>query len=210
MSASAILCWAWPIMPPAPALAHQTTRSCITGRVSPAGQDLIGAAALPMAVETTFRSLGNLGVIADHTLLIYGAGATVGFAAVQIALMRGTRVIATVGVTFADHLRAFGSNGTAYGDGMVDRVVENAGESPDVVLDTAPVSGVLPNLIKIAGGDPRRVLTITDFGPASQLGTRSSLGEDGTLRYDVLGEFAQLAAAGRFTVPVGRTFGLEG
>ena len=88
--------------------------------------------------------------------------------------------------------------------------VEITGGSPDLVLDTAPVSGVLPDLIRIAGGDPRRVLTITDFGAASQLGARSSLGEDATSRYDVLGKFARLAAAGRFTVPVARTFSLEG
>lgn len=175
----------------------------------PAGLNLVEAAALPMAVETAFRSLGNLGLAAKHTIMIHGAGTTVGFAAVQIALMRGARVIATAGETFAGRLRGFGAKVTPYGDGMVDRVVDIAGGAPDLVLDTAPASGALPDLIRIAGGDPRRVLTITDFEAASQLGARSSFGEDATLRYDVLGEFAQLAAAGRFTVPVARTFGLE-
>ena len=175
----------------------------------PAGLDLLDAAALPMAVETAFRSLENLGVAAQHTILIHGAGTTVGFAAAQIALLRGARVIATAGETFAERLRGFGAEVTSYGDGMVDRVVDIAGGVPDLVLDTAPPSGVLPDLIRIAGGDPRRVLTITDFEAASQLGARSSVGEDATLRHDVLAEFAQLAAAGRFTVPVARTFGLE-
>lgn len=175
----------------------------------PAGLDLVDAAALPMAVETAFRSLGSLGVAAGHTILIHGAGTTVGFAAVQIALLRGARVVATAGETFAGRLRAFGAKVTSYGDGMADRVIDIAGGASDLVLDTAPASGALPDLIRIAGDDPRRVLTITDFGAASRLGARSSLGEDATLRYDVLGEFAQLAAGGRFTVPVARTFGLE-
>ncbi len=175
----------------------------------PTGLDLVDAAALSMAVETAFRSLGNLGVAAEHTILIHGAGTTVGFAAVQIALMRGAHVIATAGKTFADQLRAFGAKVTPYGAGMVNRVIDIAGGAPDFVLDTAPASEALPDLIRIAGDDPRRVLTITDFKAASQLGARSSLGEDATLRYDVLGEFAQLAAAGRFTVPVARIFGLE-
>ncbi len=174
----------------------------------PAGLDMLDAAALPMAVETAFRSLENLGVAAKHTILVHGAGTTVGFAAVQIALMCGANVIATAGETFADRLRAFGAKVTSYGDGMVDRVIDIAGSAPDLILDTAPPSGVLPDLIRIAGGDPRRVLTITDFEAASRLGARSSFGEDATLRYDVLGEFAQLAAAGRFTVPVARAFGL--
>jgi NADPH:quinone reductase-like Zn-dependent oxidoreductase len=175
----------------------------------PPGLDLVEAAALPMAVETAFRSINSLGVAADQTILINGAGTMMGFAAVQIALMRGARVIATAGETFADRLGGLGAKVTSYGDGMVDRVLKIAAKTPDLVLDTAPPSGVLPDLIKIAGGDPRRVLTITDFDAASKLGARSSFGEDPALRYDVLAEFAQLAAEGRFTVPVARTFSLE-
>jgi NADPH:quinone reductase-like Zn-dependent oxidoreductase len=55
----------------------------------PAGLDLTQAAALPMAVETAYRSLAQLGLSAEHTILIHGAGTTVGFAAVQMALIRG-------------------------------------------------------------------------------------------------------------------------
>ena len=181
----------------------------------PPGLDLVEAAALPMAVETAFRSLEWLGVAAEHTLLVNGAGTTVGFAAVQIALMRGARVIATAGETFAERLRALGATVTAYGDGMVERVREIASAPPDLILDIAPVSGVLPDLVKIAGGDPRRVLTVTDFAAAAGLGVRNGIGEEGTgeggaiLRYDVLGDFAQLAAEDRFTVPIARTFALE-
>ena len=178
----------------------------------PSGLDPVQAAALPMAVETAFRSLENLGLKAEHTVLINGAGTTVGFAAVQIALLRGARVIATAGETFAERLRALGAAVTSYGDGMVERVLEITGTSPDLIpdliLDTAPASGALPALVKIAG-DPSHVLTISDIAPAKELGVRSSLGEDTTLRYDVLGDFAQLAAKGKFTVPVNRTFALE-
>ena len=174
----------------------------------PSGLDPVQAAALPMAVETAFRSLDNLGVTAGQTVLINGAGTTVGYAAVQIALLRGARVIATAGKTFADRLRTLGATVTSYGDGMVERVREITGKAPDLILDTAPVSGVLPALARIAG-DPSHVLTISDFAAAKELGVRSSLGEDPTLRYDILGDFAQLAADGKFTVPVARTFPLE-
>jgi NADPH:quinone reductase-like Zn-dependent oxidoreductase len=78
----------------------------------------------------------------------------------------------------------------------------------ELVLDTGPVSGVLPELIKAAGGDPRRVLTISDFAAAAELGVRDSFHEDWPPRHDVLGEFAQRAADGQFTVPVARTFPL--
>ncbi|CQR59081.1 hypothetical protein PRIO_6734 [Paenibacillus riograndensis SBR5] len=60
----------------------------------PAGLDFVQAAALPMAVETAYRGIDTLGVRSGQTVLVHGAGTTVGFAAVQIALMRGARVVA--------------------------------------------------------------------------------------------------------------------
>ncbi len=174
----------------------------------PEGLDLVQAAALPMAVETAYRSLDNLRVTSGQTLLVHGAGTMMGFAAVQMALMRGARVIATAGETYAGELRALGAEVTPHGEGMVERVREIAGGAPDLILDTAPPSGGLPDLLRIAGGDGRRVLTITDFGPAVELGIRHTFGEDATPRHDVFGEFARLAAEGRFRVPIARAFPL--
>lgn len=176
----------------------------------PNGLDLIAAASLTMVVETTIRSLDNLKVEAGHTLMVNGAGTMVGFAAVQVARMRGARVIATAGETLAERLRALGATVTPYGEGMVERVRDLAGGSPDLVLDTSPPGGgVLPDLVKIADGDPKRVLTITDHEAAKELGVRNTFGEDATIRYDALAPFAELAAEGKFTVPVARTFPME-
>jgi NADPH:quinone reductase-like Zn-dependent oxidoreductase len=175
----------------------------------PAGLDLVQAAALPMAVDTASWHLQSLGVSAGQTLLVSGAGTTVGFAAVQIALLRGARVVATAGDTYAGRLRALGATVTPYGDGLAGRVTEVAGGPVDLVLDTAPPSGVLPDLVKAAGGDPRRVLTVSDFDAAAELGVRDSFHEERTQRDDVLGEFAQRAADGQFTIPIARTFPLE-
>ena len=174
----------------------------------PAGLDPIEAAALPMAVVTAFGTLESLGLRAEHTVLINGAGTMMGFAAVQIALMRGSRVIATAGETFADRLRGLGATVIPYGEGMVERVLGVTGKSPDLVMDTAPVSGVLPALVEIAG-DPKRVITISDFASAKELGVRSNLGKMSAIPYDVLGDFARLAADGKFTVPIARTYPLE-
>jgi NADPH:quinone reductase-like Zn-dependent oxidoreductase len=162
-----------------------------------------------MAVETASLHLDALDPSAGQTILIHAAGTMMGFAAVQMALMRGARVVATAGDTFAERLRALGASVTSYGEGMVERVREIAGGAPDMVLDTARPNGVLPDLIKIAGGDPRRVLTMTDFASAAELGARHSFGETMTRREDVLAEFAQLAGEGRFTVPIARTFPID-
>ena len=170
---------------------------------------LVEAAALPMAVETATRSLDLLGLTAGQTILVNGGGTMTGFAAVQIALLRGAHVIATAGETFAARLRDLGARVTPYGDGMVERVRAMSGKAPDFALHTAQATGVLPELIKIVDGDPRRVMSFSDFDEAG-LGVRTTGREKGIVhRYDVLAHYARLAAEGRFTIPIAGTFALE-
>jgi NADPH:quinone reductase-like Zn-dependent oxidoreductase len=196
--------------------------------IVPEGLSAIEAAALPMASETAHRSLTQLGLKKGHTILIHGAGSAVGFAAVQIAIMRGARVLATAGGTHAPRLRDLGAKVTSYGEGMVQRVRALGDGPPDLVLDAAPPSGAMPDLVRIAG-DPQRVLTISDFAAAAELGARDSFHEQGAdpdmrfeasaeirraeasaLLVDVLPEYAQLAAQGKFGIPIARTLPLEG
>lgn len=91
---------------------------------------------------------------------------------------------------------------------MVERVLAAAGKSPDLILDTAPISGALPALVEIAG-DSRRVMTISDFAVAKQLGVRINIEEMTIMPYHVLGDFAQLAADGKFSIPIACTYSLE-
>lgn len=177
----------------------------------PAGLDPVAAAALPMAVDTAHLHLTQLGLAPGKTILIHGGGTTVGYAAVQMALAARMRVMATAGETYAEELRALGAEVTAYGDGMVERVGRMIGGPVDLVLDTSPVGGALPDLIRIAGGDPQRVLTCGSSIPeAAALGARDSFRESRPEdRPDALPEFTRLAAAGRFSIPVARTFPLE-
>lgn len=181
----------------------------------PEGLDLTRAAALPMALSTAYWHLARLGLTPGRTILINGAGTTVGYAAVQIALIRGMRVIATAGQTYAGELEGLGATVTGYhGDGLAERVNALAHGPVDLVFDTAPASGVLPELVRIAGGEPRRVLTCSDLAAAGELGVRDSFHEDPAAftdeeRYGFFAEFAQRAAAGEFTVPVSGTFPLD-
>ena len=90
---------------------------------APDGLDLVAAAALPMAVETaSLPSLDFQRWPPQQTVLIHAAGTMMGFAAVQMALMRGARVIATPFLR-RTAARLF-SSVTSYGDGMVERVRE--------------------------------------------------------------------------------------
>ncbi|HEY1547210.1 MAG TPA: NADP-dependent oxidoreductase [Kofleriaceae bacterium] len=175
----------------------------------PASLDLVKAAALPMAIETAYRSIENLGVAANHTLVVSGAGTVIGFAAVQMARLRGARVIATAGDTYAEQLRGFGADVTPYGAGLADRVRALAGGDVDLVLDTAPPSGAIPELVKAAGGDPKRVLTISDLAGSKAAGARHSFGESPKLYHSAYAQFVELAAAGTFSVPIAQTYPLD-
>ncbi|GAA2068702.1 NADP-dependent oxidoreductase [Streptomyces albiaxialis] len=175
------------------------------------------AAALPMAAETAWRALDDLGVRPGELLLVHGAGTTVGEAAVRLALHRGIRVIATAGPTRAAALEEIGARVTAYGDGMAERVTALAGGRVERALDASPTGGridradqaspaggALPTLIGLTG-DPDRVLTVSDFAAAAELGARVTT----EMRYDRMGEFARLAGEGVLAVSVARTYPLD-
>jgi len=110
-----------------------------------------GAAALPAAIETATRALDQLGVGTGSTLLINGASGSIGSAAVQLAVVRGARVIGTASPANHDYLRSLGAEPVAYGEGLAGRVRALAPGGVDAALDVAG-SGILPELIGLAGG----------------------------------------------------------
>jgi NADPH:quinone reductase-like Zn-dependent oxidoreductase len=171
----------------------------------PPSLDFAGAAALPAAIETATRALGQLGAGSGGTLLINGASGSVGSAAVQLAVVRGARVIGTASPANHDYLRSLGAEPVAYGEGLAGRVRALAPDGVDAALDVAG-SGVLPELIELAGG-PEHVVTIADFGGAQEHGVRFSRGDAGRAVH-ALAEIGELIESGRFSLPVARTFPL--
>lgn len=171
----------------------------------PPSLDFPGAAALPAAVETATRALDQLGVGSSGTLLISGASGSVGSAAVQLAVVRGARVIGTASAANHAYLRSLGAEPVAYGEGLVERVRALAPGGVDLALDVAG-SGVLPELIGLAGGSGH-VVTIADFAGAREHGVRFSSGDAGRAVH-ALGGIGELIESGRFSLPVARTFPL--
>ena len=175
----------------------------------PPSLDFAGAAALPAAIETATRALDQLGVGAGagrgSTLLVNGASGNVGSAAVQLAVVRGARVIGTASPASHDYLRSLRAEPVAYGEGLAGRVRALAPGDVDAALDVAG-SGVLPELIELAGG-PEHVVTIADFGGAREHGVRFSRGDAGRAVH-ALAEIGELIESGRFSLPVVQTFPL--
>ena len=179
----------------------------------PSGLDAVHAAVLPMALQTASWTLDLMDIAPDETVLIHGAGGMVGYTAVQVALRRGARVIATAGPTFTDELEAFGASVTPYGKGMVERVRSLTDGPVAHVLDASrPNAGAIAALIEITG-DPKRVVTISNHDEARSLGARVNIDElmanGGFPNSDFLPDYAALSAAGTFKIPVAQTFSLE-
>jgi len=179
----------------------------------PTGLDAVHAAVLPMVLQTAQWTLDLMNVTSGETVLIHGAGAMAGYAAVQLALRRGARVIATAGPTFAPDLEGFGAIVTPYGEGMVERVRSLAEGPIDQVLDTSRTNpGAIAVLIEIAQ-DPKRVVTIGNHDEARSQGARVNIDElmaaGGFPNSDFLADYATLAAAGQFAIPVAKTFALD-
>jgi NADPH:quinone reductase-like Zn-dependent oxidoreductase len=100
----------------------------------PSSLDFSDAAALPAAIETATRALDQLGVDSGSTLLVNGASGSVGSAAVQLAVVRGARVIGTASPANHDYLRSLGAEPVAYGEGLIGRVRAHAPDGVDVAL----------------------------------------------------------------------------
>ena len=171
----------------------------------PPSLGFVDAAALPVALETATRSLDQLGVGRGTRLFVNGAAGGIGAAAVQLALARGARVIGAASAANADYLRLLGAEPVTYGAGMAERVRALAPDGVDVALDVAG-SGVLPELIDLAGG-AHNVVTLADFHGAKRHKVRFSSGAQGHA-FHALAEIGALIAAGRFWLPVERTYPL--
>jgi NADPH:quinone reductase-like Zn-dependent oxidoreductase len=171
----------------------------------PASLDFAEAAGLPSVIETATRALDQLGVGDGQTLLINGASGGVGSAATQLAVARNARVIGTAGPANHDYLRSLGATPVAYGEGMASRVRDLVPDGVDRALDVAG-SGVLPDLIELAGG-PGHVVTVADFEGAQRYGVRFSRGDTGRALH-ILTEIGPLVESGRFTPPPVQTFPL--
>ncbi|MFC4943005.1 NADP-dependent oxidoreductase [Pseudonocardia sp. GCM10023141] len=162
------------------------------------------AASIAIPGETAFRTLGLLGVVAPAggtTVLVHGASGGVGTVAVQLAVLRGARVLGTAGEAHHERLRQAGVEPVAYGDGWLERVRALAPDGVDAVLDAAG-RGVLPGSIALAGG-PDRVVTIADRRDAGALGVTYSRGL--VSRVPMAEVFAELLPAlrsGGIVVPV--------
>lgn len=172
----------------------------------PEGVELTTAAAIPLAGLTALQAIEAVGVRDGDTVLVNAAAGGVGAFAVQLARLRGARVVGTASEGNHEYLRSIGAEPVTYGDGLADRV--------RALLDGAPVTAALD----FVGGeeavavsfelveDASRVVTVTDGAPVLQRGGRYVFVRPDSAQ---LATLAGLVADGSVVVEVSRTFALD-
>ena len=165
----------------------------------PASIDWAVAAAAGVAGETAERGLRLLGVKAGETVFIDGGAGGVGAVAVQIAVARGARVIASSSEANHDYLREIGAIPVPYGDGVADRVRDVAGGQVDAVFDVAGKTPI-QQLISLVS-KPSQVLSIANFA-AGEAGARVTGGDADSRPMEALAEVAELLAQNKLVIKV--------
>lgn len=172
-----------------------------TATRKPAALSFEQAAALPLTGLTALQSIERSGLGDGSTVLIHGAAGGVGSFGVQLAKLRGARVIGTASSRNHDYLRSLGAEPIEYGDGLVDAASALAPEGFDVIIDFAggdslDSTGALlaPGGTVVSIADPR---SRTEFGghyvwvrpDSGQLAELATLVADGTLHVELAGAY---------------------
>lgn len=172
------------------------------------------AAGLMLVGTTAVHALSATHVGAGDTVLVHAASGGVGLLLVQLAVLRGARVIGTASEARHDALRALGAEPVAYGDGLLERVRDLAPDGVDVALDLVGSQEALDVSLALVA-DRDRIATIANFGPAPHdagihvLGGGPGADPGEELRAAARTDLVRLAGEGRLQVPVDRTYPLS-
>ena len=139
-----------------------------------------------------------------ETVVITGAAGGVGSLTIQLAQRTGARVIGLAGAANHDWLRSHGVIPVAYGDGVAERIREQAPDGVDAFVDT--FGGYLDLALGELGVAPDRVNTI--IPPEARDGIHVEGNAQGSSA-EVLAELAGLVAAGELEVPIAATYPLD-
>jgi len=167
------------------------------------------AANLLLAGTTAAEMLDRVHAGAGETILLHGASGAVGVMVLQLAALRGIRVIGTTSEAGAERVRRFGGIPVAYGDGLLGRV-RATGLGVVAALDAVGTGEAVDASLALVE-DRTRIVTIAAPGRAAEHGFGAIAGSQpasAVFRDGIRGELVRLADEGRLVVPLARTYPL--
>jgi NADPH:quinone reductase-like Zn-dependent oxidoreductase len=170
------------------------------------------ASALLLTGATAFHALAVTGVQAGDTVVVHGGSGGVGVMAVQLAVARGARVIATASPTRHGFLRELGADPVGYGDGLGERIRGLAPNGVQAALDLVGTDEAVDTSLDLVA-DSGRIATIAAFARGSGVGIKVLGGAPGAdpgteIRRAARLELVRLVDAGTLRVYVSETFPL--
>jgi len=170
------------------------------------------AAGLMLTGVTAWHLLAATEVGPGDTVLIHGGSGGVGLMAVQLAVLRGAKAVATASPARHDLLKDLGAIPVAYGPGLADRVAVAAPGGVDAALDLVGTDEAWDVSMALVP-DKARVATIAAFARGLRAGIKVLGGAPGAdpgteIRERARLELARLAQDGKLRVLVSQTFPL--
>ena len=179
----------------------------------PAALGWAEAGGLMLTGATATHTLVATAVGPGDTVLVHGSAGGVGLMAVQLARLRGARVVATAGERNHDLLRRLGAEPVVYGEGLVDRVRALAPDGVDAALDLVGTDEAMDVSLALVP-DRGRIATIANFQRGPREGVKLLGGGPGAdpgddVRDAARAELARLAGQGTLDVLVSATYSLD-
>ncbi len=170
------------------------------------------SAGLLLTGTTAVHALTSTRVDAGDTVLVHGAAGGVGLMLVQLAVVRGARVIGTASESHHAQLRDFGAEPVTYGDGLADRVRALAPDGVTAAIDAVGSDEAVDVSLELVA-DRSRIATIAAFRRAKEAGIALLGGGPGAdpgteIRAAARFELGRLADSGALTVKVASVFPL--
>jgi NADPH:quinone reductase len=129
------------------------------------------AGGLLLAGATAVHTLTAADVQTGETVLVHAAAGGVGLFVVQLAVIRGARVIATASERNHEYLRRLGAEPTTYGDGLAERVRALAPDGVDAAIDCIGSDEAIDVSLQLVA-DRERIVTIVGSARVAETGIK--------------------------------------
>ena len=129
------------------------------------------AGGLLLAGATAVHTLTAADVQTGETVLVHAAAGGVGLLVVQLAAIRGARVIATASERNHEYLRRLGAEPTTYGDGLAERVRALAPDGVDAAIDCIGSDEAIDVSLQLVA-DRERIVTIVGSARVAETGIK--------------------------------------
>jgi NADPH:quinone reductase len=172
----------------------------------PADLSWEAAGSLYVVGVTAFAAVRAVDIGEGDTVVVSAAAGGVGTITVQLLKVRGADVVGLASPDHHDWLRAKGITPVTYGEGVTQRVLEATPDGIDAFIDLYG-----PEYVDLAvqlDVPPAKIETIIAWEKAQEIGAKTEGSSDATSP-EILGEMAELVAAGKIEVPIAATYPLE-